>query len=183
MKSVACLLLVVCATALGAQVGPLEWVNTLVGTAPLDKQVLIGNAPPPGEELYTGMTSPGAVLPHGITNLGPINNDLDVSYPAGIGMWYEYQHRTMLGFSNGMSGMVVMPVVGYWTVPPERSGSVYQKSNEKATPGYYGVYLDDFRVKAEMTATYWTGMYRFTFPKSEHSHILIDLAARAVMSG
>ena len=174
MKSVAFLLLV-CATTLGAQGGPLDWVNTLVGTAPLDKQVLIGNAPPPGEELYTGMTSPGAVLPHGITNLGPINKNLDLSYPAGVGMSYDYLHRTMFGFTSGMRGLVVMPVVGPWTVPPERGGSVYDKSKEKATPGYYSVYLDDFSVNAEMTATYWTGMYRFTFPKSEQSHILMDM--------
>jgi predicted alpha-1,2-mannosidase len=74
-----------------------------------------------------------------------------------------------------MPGMVVMPVVGPWTVPPERSESVYDKSKEKASPGYYTVYLDDFRVKAEMTATFWTGIYRFIFPKSEQSHILMDL--------
>ena len=43
---------------------PIDYVNALVGTAPLDAPKLIGNAPPPGEELYTGMTSPGAVLPH-----------------------------------------------------------------------------------------------------------------------
>ena len=98
MKSVACLLLA-CAAALGAQKKPLDYVNALVGTAPLDKQVLIGNAPPPGEELYTGMTSPGAVLPHGITNLGPINKNLNVSYPAGVGMSYDYLHRTLFGFS------------------------------------------------------------------------------------
>lgn len=29
-----------------------------------------------------------------------------------------------------------------------------------AACGYYSVYLDDFRVEAEMTATYWTGIYR-----------------------
>jgi len=85
------------------------WVNTLVGTAPLDKQEFIGNAPPPGEELYTGMTSAAAVLPHGITDLGPINKNLDLSYPAGVGMYYNYPHRTMFGFTNGMPGMVVMP--------------------------------------------------------------------------
>jgi len=80
--------------------------------------------------------------------------------PAGVGMSYNYLHRTMFGFTNGMPGMVVMPVVGPWTVPPERSESVYDKSKEKASPGYYTVYLDDFRVKAEMTATFWTGIYR-----------------------
>jgi predicted alpha-1,2-mannosidase len=174
MKAVACSLLA-CAGGLRAQNEPLRWVNTLVGTAPLDKQELIGNAPPPGEKLYTGMTSAGAVLPHGITNLGPINKNLDVSYPAGVGMSYDYLNRTMFGFTNGMHGLVMMPVVGPWTVPPERSGSVYDKSREKATAGYYSVYLDDFRVEAEMTVTYWTGIYRFSFPKSEQSHILMDL--------
>ena len=172
------LILLSCTTALAASQKPVDLVNTLVGTAPLDKQVLIGNAPPPGEELYTGMTSPGAVLPHGITDLAPINKNLDLSYPAGVGMSYDYLHRTMFGFSNGMPGMVVMPVVGPWTVPPERSGSVYDKSQEKGSPGYFSVYLDDFHVKAEMTATDWSGMYRFTFPQSKQSHILMDLGHR-----
>ncbi len=175
MKPVACLLLGCAAVALGFQKSPVESVNTLGGTAPLDRPEWIGNAPPPGEELYTGMTSPGAVLPHGITNLGPINKNLDLSYPAGVGMSYDYLHRTMFGFTNGMPGMVVMPVVGPWTVPPERSESVYDKSREKGSPGYYTVYLDDFRVKAEMTATFATGIYRFTFPKSEQSQLLMDL--------
>src|SRR5579871_1295394 len=127
--------------SLFGQKAPVDWVNTLVGTASLDKQELIGNAPPPGEELYTGMTSAAAVLPHGITDLGPINKNLDLSYPAGVGMFYNYLHRTMFGFTDGMPGMVVMPAVGPWTVPPERVESVYDKAKEVATPGYYGVYL------------------------------------------
>ena len=174
IKVLACALLV-CAAPLRAQKAPVDWVNTLVGTAPLDKQEFIGNAPPPGEELYTGMTSAAAMLPHGITDLGPINKNLDLSYPAGVGMYYNYPHRTMFGFTNGMPGMVVMPVVGPWTVPPERTESAYDKAKEKGSPGYYGVYLDDFKVQAEMTSTSWTGIYRFTFPKSEQSHIIMDL--------
>ncbi len=51
---------------------PIDYVNALAGTAPLDDPKLIGNAPPPGEELYTGMTSPGARLPHGVVNLAPV---------------------------------------------------------------------------------------------------------------
>ena len=35
-----------CAAALGAQKAPVDWVNTLVGTASLDRQDFIGNAPP-----------------------------------------------------------------------------------------------------------------------------------------
>lgn len=153
---------------------PLDYVNGLVGTAPLDKQELIGNAPPPGERLYSGMTSGGAVLPHGSVNLGPINRNVDLAYGAGVADSYFYPNRTMIGFTSG-AGPIIMPVVGNWTVPPERSGSVYDKAKEKSSPGYYSVYLDDFKTRAEMTAGTWAGIFRFTFPQSEKSNILLDL--------
>ena len=155
---------------------PMDYANGLVGTAPLDNQPLIGNAPPPGEQLYSGLTSPGAVLPHGPTDMAPINQNLDLTYPAGVPDPYFYPNRTMVGFSSGeLGGPVIMPVVGNWTVPPDRSVSVYDKATERASPGYYSVYLDDFQTKVEMTATTWTGLYRFTFPKTDQAHILIDL--------
>lgn len=155
---------------------PLSYVNGLVGTAPLDDQNLIGNAPPPGEQLYSGFTSPGAVLPHSSTELAPINVNLDLTYPAGVGTPYYYPNRTIFGFSSGAAdGPTVMPVVGNWTVPPQRSGSVYDKASEKSSPGYYSVYLDDFHTRAEMTATTWTGIFRFTFPRTEQAHILLDI--------
>ncbi|HUZ47288.1 MAG TPA: GH92 family glycosyl hydrolase [Terriglobia bacterium] len=168
-------LLFASATALGAQKPPIDWVNALMGTAPLDQQVLIGNAPPPGEELYTGKISPGAVLPHGITDFGPFNSN--PAFAGALGQ-YNYLHRTMYGFTTGMPDMVVLPVVGPWTVPPARAKSGYDKLTEHATPGYYSVYLGDFHVKAEMTVTDWMGMFRFTFPKSKQSHIVMDLGVQ-----
>ena len=155
---------------------PVDYANGLVGTAPLDQQKLIGNAPPPGEQLYSGFTSPSAMLPHSSTELGPINANLDVNYPAGVRAPYFYPNRMIYGFTSGAEGgPTVMPVVGDWTVPPERSASVYDKAREKASPGYYSVYLDDYRTLAEMTATTWAGMFRFTFPQAEKAHILLDL--------
>jgi len=155
---------------------PIDYVNGLVGTAPLDDRKLIGNAPPPGEQLYSGFTSPGAVLPHSSTDLAPINANLDLNYDAGVRAPYFYPNRTIVGFSSGSEdGPTVMPVVGNWTVPPERSSSVYDKAREKSSPGYYSVYLDDFRTKVEMTATTWTGIFRFTFPEAQDSHLLVDL--------
>jgi len=155
---------------------PVDYANGLVGTAPLDDRKLIGNAPPPGEQLYSGFTSPGAVLPHSSTELAPINANLDLNYSAGVRAPYFYPNRTIIGFSSGSEdGPTVMPVVGDWTVPPERAGSVYDKAREKSSPGYYSVYLDDFRTKVEMTATLWTGIFRFTFPEAQNSHLLLDL--------
>lgn len=156
---------------------PVDYANGLVGTAPLDDQKLIGNAPPPGEQLYSGFTSPNAVLPHGLTDPGPINADLELEYPAGVRASYFYPNRMMYGFSSGVAGgPILMPIVGDWTVPPQRTTSLYDKAREQSSPGYYSVYLDDFRTQAEMTATTWTSMFRFTFPESQKSHILLDLS-------
>jgi predicted alpha-1,2-mannosidase len=153
-----------------------DYANGLVGTAPLDNPKLIGNAPPAGEQLYSGLTSPGAVLPHGSTELAPINKNLDLSYGAGVPDPYFYPNRTMVGFSSGEGGgPTLMPVVGDWTVPPERSVSVYDKQRERSSPGYYSVYLSDFQTNVEMTAATWAGMYRFRFPKTEKAHVLFDL--------
>ena len=109
-------------------------------------------------------------------NLVPINANLDLNYPAGVRAPYFYPNRMIFGFTSGAHGSpTVMPMVGDWTVPPERSASVYDKHREKSSPGYYSVYLDDYQTLAEMTATTWTGIFRFTFPQSNKSHILMDL--------
>ena len=157
---------------------PVDYANGLVGTAPLDDQKLIGNAPPPGERLYSGFTSPGATLPHSSTELAPINVNLDLVYPAGVGSSYFYPNHTIMGFSSGAEdGPTVTAMVGDWTVPPDRSASAYDKARERSSPGYYSVYLNDFSTLAEMTVTQWTGIFRFTFPQTEKAHILFDLGS------
>jgi predicted alpha-1,2-mannosidase len=155
---------------------PVAYANALVGTAPLDDPKLIGNAPPAGERLYSGITSPGAILPHSSTDLAPINNNIDLTYPAGVPTSYYYPNRTMIGFTTGyQGGPTVMPVVGDFTIPPDRISSVYDKAREKASPGYYSVYLDDFKTRVEMTVTTWTGLFRFTFPATHKANVLLDL--------
>jgi predicted alpha-1,2-mannosidase len=158
---------------------PVEYANPLVGTASLEDPELLGNAPPPGEEAYTGFTYPGPTLPHHDIILGPINKDLtEAAGNHGIIFPYIHSRRTMLGFSSPMPGLTIMPVVGNWTVPPDRSyASPYDKSSEKASPGYYSVFFPDSGVRTELTATERTGYYRFTFPRTERGTILIDLGA------
>ncbi|HEX3386836.1 MAG TPA: GH92 family glycosyl hydrolase, partial [Mucilaginibacter sp.] len=56
--------------------------------------------------------------------------------------------------------------------------SSYDKRSEKASAGYYSVFLTDYHIKAEMTAAPHSGMLRFTFPKGSNSRIQIDLARR-----
>ncbi|MEO7068563.1 MAG: GH92 family glycosyl hydrolase [Rhodanobacter sp.] len=155
--------------------------NPLVGTAPLDQQALIGNAPPPGEPLYSGMTSPGASLPQSSTEAALVNINADLSFETGVPVSYGYNRLTMFGFTAGGStygangAPMIMPVVGDWSVPPDYTPSYYKKTSEKASPGYYAVDLDTFHTRAELTATQWTSLLRFTFPASHRANVVINL--------
>jgi predicted alpha-1,2-mannosidase len=160
---------------------PVGEANPLVSTAPLDRQSLIGNAPPPGERLYSGMTSPGASLPQSSTEATPVNVNVDLSYPTGVPVSYDYTRPTMLGFTGGGSTYgggaepMIMPVVGDWTMPPDYTPSYYDKASEKASPGYYAVDLATFHTKVELTATQRTSLMRFTFPASHRANVVINL--------
>lgn len=59
--------------------------------------------------------------------------------------------------------------------PDEGYRSRYTHDEEQATPNYYAVRLQDYGVKAEMTAGVRSGMFRFTYPESEKSFIMIDM--------
>jgi predicted alpha-1,2-mannosidase len=159
--------------------------NPLVGTAPLDRKELIGNAPPPGEPLYSGITSPGARLPHSAVEAAPVNVNIEQTYPTGVATPYYYPNPTMVGFTGGGGATygggaqpILMPVVGDWTVPPVYTQSYYDKAKEVASPGYYSVYLDSFRTRAELTATERTSLMRFTFPRTDRAHIILNLPGR-----
>lgn len=158
---------------------PVDYANPLVGTASLDDPKLLGNAPPPGEEAYSGFTFPGPTLPHRDCILGPINKDLtEAAGNHGIIFPYVHSRRTMLGFTAPMPGVTIMPVVGDWNVPPDRSyASPYDKDSETAAPGYYSVFFPDSGIKTELTTTERTGFYQFTFPKTERGTVLIDSGA------
>lgn len=158
---------------------PVDLANPLTGTASLDDPRLLGNAPPPGEETYTGFVWPGPALPHHEVLLNPVNKDLDSANEGhGITFPYIYSRPTMVGFSSMVPGMLVMPLVGDWTTPPDRGyAAAYDKRLETAAPGYYSVYFPASHVKAELTTTENTGLYRFTFPQSDRSVILLDLGA------
>ena len=158
---------------------PVEYANPLVGTASLDDPKLLGNAPPPGEETYTGFTYPGPALPHRDIILGPINKDLtEAAGNHGIIFPYVHSRRTMLGFSSPMPGLTIMPVVGDWNVPPDRTyASPYDKASEKASPGYYSVFFPDSGIGTELTTTESTGFYRITFPQTERGTVLMDLGS------
>ena len=122
-----------------------------------------------------GNTTPAACRPFGMVQPGP--DTTSVHNPSG----YERDQPTIRGFSathlNGtgcaaLGDVVLMPFTG------ETDGvdfsSPWDKSAEKASPGYYAVTLDRFGTSAEMTATEHVAIYRFTWPKGKAAKLLVD---------
>jgi predicted alpha-1,2-mannosidase len=124
-----------------------------------------------------GHTFPGAIVPFGMVQLSPDTRLTGWDGCSG----YHYSDSIIHGFSHthlsgtGISDygdILLIPAVGR-----DYSGR-FQHQNEKATPGYYSVKLDDENILVELTATARVGMHRYTFPRTEDANIIIDLAHR-----
>jgi predicted alpha-1,2-mannosidase len=126
------------------------------------------------------MLIPGPTLPFGMVNLSP--DTQDGGWKAG----HDYNSPTITGFSHihswVMGGLLTMPATGPLMIVPgneqkPESGyrSRYSHDTEVAKAGYYAVTLDDYDIRAELTATKRTGFQRYTFPESDESRIIFDL--------
>ncbi|QGY46802.1 glycoside hydrolase family 92 protein [Maribellus comscasis] len=137
---------------------------------------------------FFGHTFPGASLPYAMVHLSPDTDTKGWTYCAG----YVYSDNSIMGFSHthwsgvGMvngGDILLMPVVGDklqitpGTKENPDSGyrSRYSHDNETASPGYYSVFLEDYKIKAELTTTQRTGFHRYTFPKADNAKIILDL--------
>ena len=135
---------------------------------------------------YHGHTFPGAALPGGMVQLSPDTGVEGWDWSSG----YHYSDLSLMGFSHlHRSGMgagdwgdvLLMPTTGGLKVIPGSKEnpdvgyrSRFSHEEETASPGYYSVKLKDYAVKAELTLTERAGFHRYTFPKSEAAHIIID---------
>ena len=127
------------------------------------------------------MLFPGPCLPFGMVKLSPDNTD-EWTMDAG----YEYSINSISGFGHVHSWMMgsflIMPTTGDLKIAPGSKDdpdagyrSRFKHKNEFASPGYYSVLLDDYKIKAELTATSRAGFQRYTFPKAEKARVLFDL--------
>ena len=162
--------------SLNAQV---EYVNPIIGTDGM------------------GHTFPGACVPFGIVQLSPdtdtIPHNINGIYQKRVYEYcagYQYKDSTIVGFShthfNGtghsdLGDILIMPTTGELKLNPGTSShpengyrSRFSHETEKASPGYYEVMLDDYDVKAQLTATKRTGVHKYTFP-AEDGRIILDL--------
>lgn len=135
-----------------------------------------------------------AAVPFGMAKLAP-STDAHLGNPGGWqAVGYDFRHTSIEGFANfhefQVGGVVIAPTVGdLQTVPGELNDvkggyrSSFDKKDEIARPGYYSVFLKDYKVKAELTATTRVGFHRYTFPKSAQSNILFDIGNKQGESG
>lgn len=128
-----------------------------------------------------GNVVPGALVPHGLVKLSP-----DTNAPANSIDAYEYDDDRIQGFShthlegpggslNGYSQLLLLPTTGPLKVLEADYASRYSHATEQASPGSYAVTLDDYGVRAELTASAHAGFHRYTFPASADSRVLLDL--------
>ena len=128
------------------------------------------------------MLFPGPCLPFGMVKLSP-DNTTEGQYKLGAG--YEYKINSISGFGHVhswmMASFITMPTTGKikilaGTVEHPDSGyrSRINNENTRASAGYYSTILEDYNIKAELTATTRAGFQRYTFPNSDNGQILFD---------
>jgi predicted alpha-1,2-mannosidase len=161
---------------------PVDYVNPFTGTD------------------HMGHTFPGATVPFGMVQLSP---DTDtVPYSTGQGYnkdvyaycaGYQYKDQTICGFSHthfsgtghsDLGDFLLMPTTGPMKLNPGSrdnpdSGyrSRFSHERESASPGYYSVMLDDYDIRAELTATERVGFHRYTYEKAGITNLILDMTA------
>ena len=133
-----------------------------------------------------GHTYPGATAPFGMVQLSPDTRIDMMDWDGCSG--YHYSDSLIYGFSHThLSGtgvadycdLLLMPFTGGAELEPAAYASKFKKSKEKAEAGYYSVFLEKDKIRAELTATERVGVHRYTFPPNrERGHILVDLRHR-----
>ena len=115
---------------------------------------------------------------------GPETGNYSWDYCSG----YFYDDDRINGFSqNRLNGTGIVDL-GDLLIQPfsgdvrEDLSSRFNKSSEKATPGYYGVELTDNEVKVEVTTSPHVAFHRYTYNTQKEANVLTDFQSGLVWS-
>jgi len=143
---------------------PADKVNTLMGT---DSDYRLSH----------GNTYPAVGMPWGMNSWTPQTGRM------GNGWAYTYDATKINGIKqthqpspwiNDYAAFSLMAVTGREIFREEERASWFSHKAEVAKPYYYSVYLADYDVTAELTPTQRSAVFRFTFPESDSSYIILD---------
>ncbi len=164
LPSVLVCLLIVGGLSNAQKKNPVDYVSTLVGTQSK-------------YELSTGNTYPAIALPWGLNFWVPQTGGM------GDGWVYTYTADKIRGFKqthqpspwmNDYGQFSIMPITGRLTFDQDKRASWFSHKAEVAKPHYYKVHLADHDVTTEITPTERAAMFRFTFPESDNSYVIVD---------
>ena len=141
----------------------------------------------------------GANVPFGFVQLGPTQLDGGWDWCSG----YNYSSNVIAGFTHthlsgtgcaDLNDILLLPFTGKTNLTqasyhdlknPESAtkeelensyGSLFTHKNEVVKPGYYGVFLDRYKIKAELTASERVGFHKYSFKQNDQARILLDLS-------
>jgi predicted alpha-1,2-mannosidase len=143
---------------------PVELVNPLIGSASK-------------HALSAGNTYPAIGVPWGMNLWTPQTGKM------GDGWAYTYDADRIVGFKEthqpspwmGDYGQfVIMPATGKPRFKEDERASWFSHKAETSTPYYYSVYLADHDITTEIAPTERAAAFRFSFPSSDSSFIVID---------
>ncbi len=143
---------------------PVDYVNILMGT---QSEFALSN----------GTTYPAVALPWGMNFWTPQTRKI------GDGWQYSYNDDKLNGFKqthqpspwmNDYGQFSIFPMVNKMEFDQEKRASWYSHKAEIAKPYYYSAYLADYDITTEITPTERAAIFRFTFPETDSSIILVD---------
>jgi predicted alpha-1,2-mannosidase len=147
-----------------------KFVNTFIGTAPLTDPKILGYELPKGWRSWAGLTFPGSSLPNAMVQLSPVTE-----YGSGAG--YEYEDNIIYGFTHTNKGhwnLCNIPILPL-SNPSSKFGSKFSHKNERASPGFYQVYLEDYKVNVSLTSTLRAGYHKYEYENNVNRQILFDM--------
>src|SRR5215203_3650854 len=143
---------------------PVEWINPLMGT---DSK--------PG--LSNGNTYPAIAVPWGMNfwtpQTGTMGNGWAYTYAADKIRGFKQTHQPS-PWMNDYGQFSILPVTGKLKFRQDERASWFSHKAEISKPYYYKVYLADANVTTEITPTERAAQFRFTYPKSDSSSIVLD---------
>jgi len=134
-----------------------------------------------------GHTYPGASMPFGMMQLSPDTGTEGWDWCSG----YHASDSSIIGFSHThLSGtgvadygdILFMPFTGSVKFnagtkenPDDGYRSRFAQGKDKASPGYYSVFLDDYGIDVELTTAKRSGFHKYVFQNGQDANVIIDL--------
>lgn len=136
-----------------------EYVNTLIGP-------------------NTSSTIAGPTMPNGSIHPSPeTRSPKNGGYTSGqsvVGFAQLYSQGT--GGTQSFGNFLISPQTG--TLQTSEANHASAVTDEKGTANYYSATLSKYNIKAEVAPTDNAALYRFTYPESSDSSILLDVSRK-----